>query len=330
MALALVWKPPGEGSQQFLGRLKREWKVGGKSREGIGHTGTLDPFAEGLLCVGTDEGTKLLHPLTGLSKSYRARFVFGVTSDTLDVTGALSPQKLANPDALATFFETSAQNFLDSKLGRFEQVPPQFSAVHVDGKRAYDWAREGVTKELKSRTAELLGARSRGWQRLTSAELLSTSLGVARGAEAFQVFPRATKPELAPVALEKGPLYAWDVELSVSSGTYIRSLARDWGLELAGAPGLLSSLVRTRIGPFELPEGQTQSWLGLGQIEKLFDIERLSAEAADALQRYGRWNPQACTKTRLLVDDAGTPVAWVEAPSGKIGRVFRADPLQSH
>lgn len=318
MALALVWKPPGEGSQQFLGRLKREWKVGGKSREGIGHTGTLDPFAEGLLCVGTDEGTKLLHPLTGLSKSYRARFVFGVTSDTLDVTGAITPQLLTEPEALQKLLETSAETFLTSKRGRFEQVPPQFSAVHIDGKRAYDWAREGITKELKSRTAELLEARSLGFRKIALADFASAH-GLAP----------SDASERAPMGAS-GTLYEWDVELSVSSGTYIRSLARDWGLEIAGAPGLLSSLIRTRIGPFELPEGQLQSWLDLTQIEKLFDIERLSAEAADALQRYGRWNPQACEKTRILLDDAGTPVAWVEAPSGKIGRVFRSDPLQVH
>jgi tRNA pseudouridine55 synthase len=302
VALGLLWKAPGIGSQDALGRLKRDLGLPGKAREGIGHTGVLDPFAEGWLLCGTEEGTKLLAPLSGLDKTYEAQMLIGWTTATLDSTSeALHAEGLtaqALRDWLArdlSRLDAELREFLSHQIGAsFDQIPPQFSAVHVDGKRAYDWARKGVEKELKPKRVHILEA---------------AHLGTERG------------PENSIL---------WSFRVRVSSGTYIRALARDWATELASYPGHLTSLVRRAVGDFGRGvEASAWTLLELSDLKGLFDIHYLTAHEADRLRQHGQWQPRPHARPCLLVGpgDSGV-IAWTEALSGKLGRVFTADPLQ--
>lgn len=301
MAFGLLWKKTGIGSQDALGQLKRDLGLPGKSREGIGHTGVLDPFAEGWLLVGTEEGTKLLSPLSGLDKTYEAEMLIGWTTTTLDSTGEV--QKPEGQTAKAVFewldrdlseIEKDLRELLAAKSGTsFDQIPPQFSAVHVDGKRAYDWARKGVEKELKAKRVELHGAEH---------------VGLRRG------------PENSVL---------WTLRVHVSSGTYIRAFARDWAQEIAHFPGHLTGLIRVAVGEFGRNE-DPKPWklLGPESLKGLFDFHSLTESEAQRLRNYGDWKPRPHPRPCLLVGpgELGT-IAWTEAGSGKVGRVFRSDPF---
>jgi tRNA pseudouridine55 synthase len=299
MGLGLYWKERGGTSQAALGELKsRILRLPGKSRTGIGHTGTLDPFAEGILCVGVGEGTKLLSPLLGLNKTYKATFLFGYTSDMLDLTGQWEAPPEPLDETLARLSEPGMAEWLAARPVDFEQTPPQFSAIHVDGKRAHEWARAGIEKELKSRPSRLLSA---------------SHLALRRAER------------------EGRPTVEWDVLLTVSSGTYIRSLARDWGQELIGFPGLLTALVREGVGAFGLAAAERPfRWLRATDCAELFELQNITAEEAEQIQRFGRWTSRgAQSRPGLLIAPSGQTVAWTEAATGSLGRVFLRDPFEA-
>ncbi len=154
--------------------------------EKVGHAGTLDPMATGVLLVAVGRATRLVSRLQDLPKVYKAKFVFGQISDTDDSSGKVESTGRVTP--------TAAQivELLPNFHGEIEQVPPAFSAVHVEGKRAYKLARKGVAVELRPRTV-----------RIDRIELL----GGGEGAE-------------------------FEFEIECGSGTYIRSIARDLGQQL--------------------------------------------------------------------------------------------------
>ena len=154
MGLGLFWKPRGPSSSQHLGQLKRDLDLSGPSRKGIGHTGTLDPFAEGWLLVGWGEGTKLLSALQKLDKVYEAEILLGASSETLDNTAALE-EWLVGIDPQVEVLG----NFLKTKIGKQMQIPPLFSAKKVDGVRAYELARKKQDVELKACEVELYSAQ---------------------------------------------------------------------------------------------------------------------------------------------------------------------------
>lgn len=171
----------------------------------VGHAGTLDKFAEGLLIVLTGSMTKLNVLFSSMDKSYRATIHFGMETDTLDPEGeviATSP---------IPSYET-VKEAISHFLGPLEQAPPQYSALHIGGKRASDLARKGKVVEMAKRPI--------------------------------------TVYEFTPIKYEDGVLIA---DISVSKGTYIRSIARDLGLA-CNSRAYLSALVRTRIGPYHLDE----------------------------------------------------------------------------
>ncbi len=135
--LVLVDKPAGLTSQQAVARVR---KALGAQR--AGHTGTLDPFATGLLIVLIGRATRLAPYVTDEPKEYEALFRFGIETDSDDATGT-SLRTAATPTAVAVMSAIAALT------GDLEQVPPAFSAKHVDGERAYHLARRGVRAELR-------------------------------------------------------------------------------------------------------------------------------------------------------------------------------------
>ncbi len=143
--LLVLRKPPGPTSHDCVGRLRRLLGV-----RRIGHAGTLDPLAEGVLVMGIGTGTRLLEYLGGLPKRYRARLRFGRRTDSQDITGAV----LTESDASGVTEEAVLQA-LDAFRGEILQTPPMVSAVKHEGRRLYELARAGEVVERQPRPVEI-------------------------------------------------------------------------------------------------------------------------------------------------------------------------------
>lgn len=142
-----LYKPPSMSSAGAVSKVRRI--LGEKS---IGHMGTLDPMAEGVLVLGVGKSTRLFEYLSKRRKSYIAKFKFGYETDTLDACGKVVETTCDIPSVDAVL------HAVQSLVGKIEQVPPQYSAKHVDGKRAYAIARGGENAELKPVRVEIYGA----------------------------------------------------------------------------------------------------------------------------------------------------------------------------
>jgi tRNA pseudouridine55 synthase len=210
--LVVVDKPAGLTSHDVVARLRR---LAGTRR--VGHAGTLDPMATGVLVVGVERATKLLTYLVGAGKEYLATVRLGVSTVTDDAEGEL----LARHPATVAPAELAAA--VRGLTGDILQVPSAVSAVKVDGRRAYARVRAGESIELAARPV-----------RVDRFEVLARREGVDEG--------------LAVVDL--------DVAVTCSSGTYVRALARDLGERLA-VGGHLTALRRTRVGPYGLDVART-------------------------------------------------------------------------
>lgn len=138
-------KPRGLGSTQAVGAVKRNLREAGYGKSKVGHGGTLDPLAEGVLPIALGEATKLAGRMLDASKVYEFTIRFGEETDTLDTEGAV----IANSEVLPSRGEIAA--ILPSFTGPIEQVPPTYSALKVGGRRAYDIARSGERVELAKR-----------------------------------------------------------------------------------------------------------------------------------------------------------------------------------
>jgi len=196
--LILLNKPPGLTSFDALRGIKRALGTGK-----VGHTGTLDKFAEGLLLVLTGRALKLSQWFTHCDKQYEGTICFGAETETLDPEGAV----IANaPLPLLSAVEQALSQF----LGKTEQSPPAYSAIHINGERASALARRGEALEMRKR----------------------------------------------PVTIHRLELLSWEpphakIFVHCSSGTYIRSLARDIALA-AGSRAHLTALLRTQVGGFKV------------------------------------------------------------------------------
>ncbi|RYD49117.1 MAG: tRNA pseudouridine(55) synthase TruB, partial [Sphingomonadales bacterium] len=142
-------KPRGLGSTQAVGAVKRNLREAGYGKVKVGHGGTLDPLAEGVLPIALGEATKLAGRMLDASKVYDFTISFGEETDTLDAEGEL----IERSDSRPAMTEIAA--ILLRFTGPIEQVPPVYSALKVDGRRAYDLARDGVKVELATRAVTI-------------------------------------------------------------------------------------------------------------------------------------------------------------------------------
>lgn len=136
-----LFKPSGPTSHDCVARVRRA--LGTRK---VGHAGTLDPLARGVLVVGVGNGTRVLQFLQGLPKTYRARMVLGISTDSQDVTGTI----VSEADASGVTREAVADQ-LRARLGEQQQVPPMVSALKVEGRKLYELARRGETVEREPR-----------------------------------------------------------------------------------------------------------------------------------------------------------------------------------
>ena len=208
--ILLVDKPQGITSHDVVARVRR---AAGTRK--VGHAGTLDPLATGLLVLGLNSSTRLLTFLVGLDKTYEATIRLGVSTASDDSEG----QVTATTDASGVD-DAAVDAGIAELTGPISQVPTTVSAIKVDGRRAYDLAREGVKVELKARDVVV-----------SEFTVLDRRDAVADGVAVRDL----------------------DVRVSCSSGTYVRALARDLGAAL-GVGGHLTALRRTRVGSFDVAD----------------------------------------------------------------------------
>lgn len=142
-----LYKPSGISSAAAVGKVRH---ILGEKK--IGHMGTLDPMAEGVLVLGVGKSARLFDYLAGKRKSYIAKFTFGYETDTLDKLGAVVSKTDDIPSVDAVL------NAMLSLIGKQSQIPPVYSAKHIDGQRAYKLARSGATVEPKAVDIEIFGA----------------------------------------------------------------------------------------------------------------------------------------------------------------------------
>ena len=204
-----VHKPSGMSSHDVVNRCRRIF-----AERRVGHTGTLDPLAEGVLPVCVGPATRLDAYMTGHDKLYTVDVRFGFSTDTDDCTGEVLKTDEIYDDLRDEGF---ASRFVSSLVGPHRQMPPLYSAIKVDGRKACDEARKGNIIKLEPRDIEVYSAKL--------------------------------------VALENGEdgSLVWRIAFHVSKGTYIRSLARDMGVTL-GCPAHMSALLRTKAGSISLDD----------------------------------------------------------------------------
>ena len=222
----------------------------------VGHAGTLDPMATGILILGFGHGTRLLQYITDGDKSYRATIALGASTITDDVEGAITSK--ATQSQLTETSDEQIRTALASMRGVISQRPSSVSAVKVDGKRAHERVRAGEVFELASRE-------------VTISQL--DVLEIRRGKDAIEV----------------------DIEVTCSAGTFIRAIARDLGAAL-NIGGHLTFLRRTRVAsfgedvanPFEKFKSGDFKTLGLVDVAKsIFKVRDVTSDEAAELS-FGR------------------------------------------
>ena len=275
-----IYKEKGFTSHDVVAKLRGILKM-----KRIGHTGTLDPAAEGVLpvCLGT--ATRLCDMLTDKVKAYRAVMVFGVATDTEDMTGRV--MKELSVQCTEETLKSTAVEF----VGTYEQIPPMYSALKVDGKKLYELAREGKVIERKGRPVTIY------------------SIDVER-------------------VESDASGYVKEAELTVvcGKGTYIRSLCRDIG-EALGTCACMKSLVRIQSGQFKLSGSlrlsEVEELRDAGTLaDYLVTVEQVFAscgklqtkEASDKLLKNGNRIPKdAMSVVKSGQADGEFPKNWYRA-----------------
>ncbi|MFT4081978.1 MAG: tRNA pseudouridine(55) synthase TruB [Nocardioides sp.] len=297
--LVVLDKPAGLTSHDVVARVRR---LAGTRK--VGHAGTLDPMATGVLVVGVERATRLLGHLMLTEKAYDATVRLGRGTTTDDAEGEPLESAPAVGARIAALDETRIRAAFATQVGEIEQVPTAVSAIKVDGKRAYQRVRAGESVELPARP-------------VTIHELTVHDIRAGRAGQAGQAGPDG------PDGPAKG-LAVVDVDISLrcSSGTYVRAIARDVGTAL-GVGGHLIALRRTAVGPYRLAEAVSLDELAERyRVLPLAEAARAAfpgrvltaAEAEDV--RHGRRLRAPLAGLTALFDPEGDFLALYE-PSGR-------------
>jgi len=281
--LVIVDKPAGMTSHDVVARVRR---LAGTPK--VGHAGTLDPMATGVLVVGVEKATRLLGYLTLTEKEYAATIRLGQSTSTDDAEGEITgttPAVGVSAEAL--------EKAVSALTGEILQIPPAVSAIKVDGQRAYKLTRAGAAPELKARPVTVYEFTITGIQRVDEAG-------------------------------ETAGLLDLDATVRCSSGTYIRALARDLGQAL-GTGGHLTRLHRTRVGGYRAEDARTLEQLAerfevlpLAQAAAAaFPRRELTADEARRLAHGGRLAPSGADEPTAAYAPDGTLIALVTEESGQ-------------
>lgn len=290
--LVVVDKPLGWTSHDVVARIRR---LAGTRK--VGHAGTLDPAASGVLVIGVEKATKLLTWVTGTDKTYRAGIRLGAATVTDDAEGDVT--RTAPPERLAGTTDEQVLAAVAQLTGEIQQVPSAVSAIKVDGKRSYARVRGGEDVTLPARPVTVSEFAVHGIRRVEAAD----------GQAFIDV----------------------DATVTCSSGTYVRALARDLG-EALGVGGHLTALRRTRVGTFTLDQahtleelteqvrsGATVPTLGIAAAARqLFPVRELTAAEATDLSHGRRIGPHGTAGNDAAAEPARGRTVACFAPDGTL------------
>lgn len=242
----LLDKPAGLSSFQALRPVKRAFP-----KTKIGHAGTLDPAATGLLLIGVGGGTRLLEYLEGMPKTYSFVAHFGAVSDSYDMESPLVPAEGEAAAKARVLDREKVEKALEAFRGTISQTPPDYSAIKIQGERACDRVRAGETVTLAARAVTI-----------HSLELKSFAPALTA--------PPATAASSNPEAT----LASASFEMNCSKGTYVRSLVHDLGRSL-GCGAVTDKIRRLAIGPFRVEDARAPESLaaGPGALEPLLPLD---------------------------------------------------------
>lgn len=277
----MVDKPGGMTSHDVVARIRRLART-----RRVGHGGTLDPMATGVLIIGVGRATRLLTYVIGAGKSYTATIRLGQATITDDVEGEVTA---TTPAGGVT--DEAIRAGLAAQTGEIDQVPSAVSAIKIDGQRAYKRVRDGETVTLAAR-------------RVTISRLDVLDI-------------RRDTPDVVDV----------DVDVTCSSGTYIRAIARDLGATL-GVGGHLTALRRTAVGGFTLAEAATLPELEERSPEvvnlpigaaarRFFPVREASTDEAKVLSHGGPLDPAGIDGPYAVFGPDGDLIAIVRERGGR-------------
>ncbi|WKD57481.1 tRNA pseudouridine synthase B [Corynebacterium capitovis DSM 44611] len=290
--LVIVDKPAGMTSHDVVARLRRIYQT-----RKVGHAGTLDPAATGVLVAGIERGTKLLTHLVGEDKVYAAAIRLGASTTTDDADGDVTAR--ADAQTLAGVTEEAVRAGVNKLTGPILQRPAAVSAIKIGGRRAHELVREGADVDLPVRPVTI---------------------------HSFDI-----------IDIRRGEFIDVDVRVHCSSGTYIRSLARDLGADplVGSVGGHLTALRRESVGVFSLDDAQTLPDLELNPRLSLTLDEALTrvwpvlpvSEAEYADLAMGKWlEPRGLSGTHAAIRADGRAVALVRESGSRLASIFVARP----
>ena len=274
-------KPAGMTSHDVVSRVRREFGT-----RKVGHAGTLDPMATGVLILGIERGTKFLAHMVTATKAYNATISLGASTTTDDFEGEIISQTSA-----AHITDAEILSAIANLTGDIMQKPAKVSAIKVDGKRAYQRVRDGEDVDIPARPVTV---------------------------NRFEVLESRQSPREVDVVVE------------CSSGTYIRSLARDLG-EALGVGGHLTALRRTEVGPFSLDDASPLDSMELSlnldeALVRCYPRLDVTAEESHKLA-MGQWlEPRGVKGTYAAVGPDGRSIALVKEKGKRLSTVFVAHP----
>ena len=295
-----VYKPQGFTSFDVVAKLRGIFK-----QKKVGHTGTLDPDATGVLPVCLGNATRVCELLTDKDKTYETVMVLGISTDTQDLSGQVTDRRKVD------LSEAEVRDAVLSFVGEYEQVPPMFSAKKVDGKRLYELAREGKVVERKSCLVKI-----------NDIEILGMDLS---DDASFDFAGRNVLP-ISPGGMRIGPYV--HMKVSCSKGTYIRTLCDDIGNKLSCGASM-AGLTRVQVGPFAIGETYTMDELSdivagvyaSGDLPSLFTSGTVRSVDSVFMQ-YESGVVKADSMKKLLNGNVLETADFVAAPSGDNIRIY--------
>lgn len=255
--ILIMDKEKGITSHTLLTKVKKILNV-----SKIGHAGTLDPLATGVMVVLLGNATKLSDYMMCDNKEYICEILIGMSSDTLDITGNILEEKLVQKDL---FSSSVIDEVLESFVGANEQVPPMYSSVHHEGKKLYLLAREGKTVERSARSVVINSIK-----RISELDYSDNYL-------------------------------KFSFITNVSKGTYIRSLCLEIGKRI-GYPALMSNLRRTKSGEFDITSSYTLDDLLSNKFTVINKIDAIKSKNTFVLNKYLYSRVKNGMKIRLDID----------------------------
>ena len=280
--LVLIDKPKGWTSHDVVAKLRG---IAGTRR--VGHAGTLDPMATGLLLIGINSATKLLTYLVGASKTYEATIRLGASTITDDAEGEIVD--VASAEVVRAITAEQIELALESLRGEIMQVPSSVSAIKVDGERAYAKVRGGDEVKLAARPVSIYR------------------------------FEKTSQPQIVET---NGDVFLdFNATIECSSGTYVRALARDLGRQLAGG-GHLTALRRTKINNYAVEDAQQIEGLSreamkvmpmVAAAESAFAIHNVSDQEVIDLRHGKRIVSQGLTGSAIAAVNNGELIAMLES-----------------